>query len=206
MKDKSAWIQLIVALSFSGGGTSILVYFREELPSSFFFASILLLIWIVFVVSLVRFLFGDQIYKWYTERKRYRMRVKTARELLDKWMKLEELVSELVRNGWKLNKQHQDKYSTLHFWFNSNRVKFLPLWKLFIENRPYAANEGDYSSASLYQEVFHGEYEDFFSYFYKPRTVEMLKKRLQNRDTELPNVLDELTEHTLEFLEWVKLR
>lgn len=205
MKDKSFWLQLAVSFIVGGGGTGILVHFREQLPL-FAYSTLLYIIWIFFVVLIVRLLFGDKIYNWFKEWQKHRLRVKTARELLAKWMNLEELISELVRNGWQWNKQHQDKYSALHFWFNSNRVKFLPLWKLFLENRPYAAHAGSYSSASLYQQVFHGNYEDFFSYFYKPRTVEMLKKRLQNRDTELPNVLDELTEHTLEFLEWVKLR
>jgi len=202
----SARAQLVLALIFSGGGTSALVYFKEGLPLPLF-SLIIWLIWISFIVSLVRFLFGDQISKWYTERKRYRMRVKTAERLLDKWMELEELISGLVNNGWKINKKHQDKYSSLHVWFNNNRCGFLPLWTSFIINRPYAANEGDHCSASLHQKVFHGEYYDFFSYFYMPQDVKELEEILKHqRNADINNVLANLRDVTSEFVEWVKLR
>ena len=206
MKNKEFWIQLLVSAIIGGGGTGILVAFKEQLPTSLYI-TFLYVIWIVAIVLLISVVFSDWLkllHSWIKQRRQDRIRLKQAKDLRDKWFELYDLISKLIENHWQPTVEQESKYFTLHFWFLENRAKFLRIWHSFDYNRTNAAHESHFDSiGSLNYKVFRDNSRDQFSYFYEPQTVQMLCHILKSEPLdEVRYVITKLSELAIEFVQW----
>ncbi len=213
MKDRTQfWINLLVStvlpLVLTGGGASLLVLFRDNLPHVLY-VTVLWVLCLVIIAILLRLAFGDLINRlrtWIKQNLRHHARQKLVKEWYEKFRDLRELLREIIRTDWQPNKEQEDEYYKLHSWFIRNRSKFLPTWARFQASRTGAAHEQYGSSASLAHKVFYDNYKDPFSYFYKPLSIEELDEILKSHKYDVEDVLTKLLERMNEFIEWTSLK
>lgn len=221
MKDRfETWLQIIIptiaSLIFGGVGLYLLSQFKERLPV-WFYNTLIYVIYFVFVAILVLFLiliiraaFGDWFRKQIQEFRQRRYRRKLANRLFDKWLELSKLVPEILkRKNRQPTSLQSQKYFDLHLWFITNRSEFLPQWHSYNFYRTNSAHDDDYwdSTSDLGYKVFRENSRDPFSYFYEPLNATFLMHHLRNESLgEVRFVLTKLTELTLEFVRWVKIR
>jgi hypothetical protein len=212
MKDRTQfWINLIVSvilpLVLSGGGASLLVYLKEDLPNLLYII-ILWLLWLFIIAILFRLAFGDLIDRfrfWIKQNLRHRAEKKIVHEWYEKWQDFCELLRKVVRTDWEPTKKQENEYSELHSWFITNRSKFLPVWHGFNTWRSDAAHEDEYNgTASLKWQVFQKSYKDPFSYFYEPFRLEDLGNILGYHKPDVGDVLKKLEELMDECIEWAR--
>ena len=164
------------------------------------------MLWLVIIAILLRLAFGDLIDRLrilVKQNLRHRARQKLVKEWEEKWRDLCKLLGEVIRIDWQPTKEQENEYSKLRSWFRRNRSEFLPIWANFRASRTRAAHEQYGSSASLAHKVFSDNYEDPFSYFYKPFNIEELDKILEYHKPDVGDVVIKLLERMDEFVTWV---
>jgi len=200
-------LNTLVPLLVSGGGTALLVLFREDLPT-WFYITFLIVIWLVFIVMLVRLALGDLIEGVRASIKRRsaaRERRKLVKNWCAKWIDMALLINETIHTEEVLIERLNERYRELHFWFINNRTQVISLWKAFWCSRTPQAYES-YSSAGIENHVFYDNWEDPFSCFYEPMSLRMLKEEIESNywsEGDVRLALNKLAELTNEFVRWV---
>ena len=206
-------LQTIVPLIVAGGATGILTIFKEHLPQ-LLYSIFLYVIWSAIIVMLIllvlRLILGDspkKLVKWIKYLQRDRARQKIVKEWHDNWTELRNVLTEVIDTDWKAAEEHKAKYLKLRIWFIGNRSKSLPKWQSFYLNRTKTAYEALLTTNNLEYVVIHKNYEDPFSYFYEPNSLESLGTILKYiNKKEIENVLRKLTELTDEFVHWINYK
>ena len=207
------FINLIVPILAPSGAISLLVIFKERLPSPLY-TILIWLFWLLIVVIIIRFVFGDAINRIVKYIKKLLLDRKRA-DLLRDWYKnfvsLLDIVSSIATTtgDWDDPSDEQlAEYTRLQMWFRDNRGKCIPIWLHFRRNRPdssYIPN-----TSSLEYKIIHLK-EDAFSCFYEPLTLDRLGLMMRhefgtNNGDSVRYVLAKLQELVAELIEWDKSR
>lgn len=213
MKDRTeSWLHLflsaILPLLVGSGGTALLVHFKEHLPEPFFI-TVLIVIWLFFIVKLIELIFGDWLKRfriWIKACQQHRARKKLVKEWRSKWKELSFLIAEVIESDWQPTEKQKRNYTELHSWFIKNRGQLLPLWHSFNRGRRRAAHEHErHGQFTLAHKVFVDNRQDPFSYFYEPLLIEELGDVLRSRrSSDISYIMVKLKELIDEFVEWSK--
>jgi len=217
MKDRTRfWLQLAISviapLVIGGGGVTLLVVFRQDLPG-WLYTTFIFIIFLVFTVTLIRLVFGDLIERfriWIAKKLAHRERCKLVKNWRVKWIEMANLVDKVMNAKNKPTDERERRYLALHFWFIRHRTKLIPIWQHFKHVRTQQAYENDYDQYSAQHNIFREHAYDPFSCFYEPLSLGILRAWMVETKhwsaTDIWLILTKLTELMDEFVEWISLR
>jgi hypothetical protein len=221
MKDKNFWLQIFISalipFVLGSGLIFVLSQFEERLPDwayNFIVAAIYVFFIIVMAVvtfALIQLALGDlftRLYRGLKERSERKAARKRAGDWLDRFGELWRLISEVINNDWQATEEQEHSYLGLHIWFKLRRSKFLSYWYTFQSHRTEPADMvASLSTRDLEYVALHEHWQDPFSVFYEPMTIEGLRRSLSDwQSDEIRYVLTKLYELTEEFVAWMLSR
>jgi len=216
VKDRTQfWLQLVISVIvpflIGSGGVTLLVIFREQLPE-WLYTTFIFVIYLVFIVILIRLAFGDLIGRfriWVREKLIYRERYRLVKNWHTKWVEMASLVNKVINSKKEPTAEQNKRYLMLRFWFIKNRTQLIPIWRQFQRVRTQQAYENDYGRYSAQEHVFSEHAYDPFSCFYESLSLGILRawmietKHWSAADIWL--ILTKLEELTYEFVQWTIL-
>jgi hypothetical protein len=206
MQSRKELAAIIAAYAWSGFALSLLTELRAILPTSAY-GGIVVSIVVPILAASYRIGFEDLIIKLraYVRRKRER---KKRHELVKNWylnlLDLLIIVDKVVVGDKKATKKQKEKYDRARNWFHKQRSELLPIWHFFSRNRTEQAYERDHYRSKAYDYVFSKNWNDPFSCFYEPYSLELLKATIENERLakDLRFAMSKLIERTEEFVNW----
>lgn len=209
MDDRKYWIQLALTILvpfITGAG---LVQIKEHLPN-WLFLLFLSVLCIFITVVLLRLAFGDwfrRAWIWWKKRTAYNKRIGLAMNWRQKFSDLADIIVRVGSNAWVPNSDESDRYGSLRAWFIINRSELLPMWSYFMRTRIKSSYRRD--TNSLEYKIIHEHYEDPFSFFYDPITLDRIGPMLlitvgENDPHRINYVLARINDRTSEFVHWVE--
>jgi len=122
----------------------------------------------------------------------------------EKWRGFGSLLLDVVSHEWKATEKQEEDFYRLRTWFILNRTEFLHIWHSYNNSRRKMAHEHTGSSSSLDHKVFFDNYDDPFSYFYKPLSIDQLEHSLRYQDNDMAVVMLSLKERLDECIMWLE--